>query len=233
MTPDDLDYVHTLQRAKAIVRASVLWPRFLEHTPLENDVAVWMTDFAFQFLRDTIAVGAVAALPAARPEPPELFKRLIESWNKPVDRTAFGLEVNAAIYDEARADCVMELQTALRSMELLLVLRDAARPEPPAAEQVMEQARQLCEKGCRFNCDWESSCNCYAHEMYRLLRAAVHAQEDASRPPHSIEQQRALVASVLADLDRSDIPINVQQTIAATFGVLLEACHAQEGPRDE
>lgn len=43
-----LDYVKVLNDAKAIVRASVLWKRFIDGTPLENDIAVWMADFAFQ-----------------------------------------------------------------------------------------------------------------------------------------------------------------------------------------
>lgn len=43
-----LDYVKVLNDAKAVVRASVLWKRFIDGTPLENDIAVWMADFAFQ-----------------------------------------------------------------------------------------------------------------------------------------------------------------------------------------
>ena len=40
------DYVALLTEAKRRVRASVLWQRFIAHTPLENDIAVWMADFA-------------------------------------------------------------------------------------------------------------------------------------------------------------------------------------------
>jgi len=42
------DYVEALGRAKAFVRRSSLWARFIDHTPLSNDIAVWMADFASQ-----------------------------------------------------------------------------------------------------------------------------------------------------------------------------------------
>ncbi len=38
--------VELLNRAKAIVNGSVLYRRFIDGTPLENDIAVWMADFA-------------------------------------------------------------------------------------------------------------------------------------------------------------------------------------------
>ncbi len=38
--------IELLNRAKAIVRSSVLYERFINGTPLENDIAVWMADFA-------------------------------------------------------------------------------------------------------------------------------------------------------------------------------------------
>ena len=41
-----LDYVQLLAEAKQRVRSSPLWHRFIEHTPLKNDIAVWMADFA-------------------------------------------------------------------------------------------------------------------------------------------------------------------------------------------
>ncbi len=40
--------VELLNRAKTIVRESVLYKRFIDGTPLENDIAVWMADFAGQ-----------------------------------------------------------------------------------------------------------------------------------------------------------------------------------------
>lgn len=40
--------VELLNRAKALVRESVLFKRFIDGTPLENDIAVWMADFAAQ-----------------------------------------------------------------------------------------------------------------------------------------------------------------------------------------
>lgn len=38
--------VELLQRAKTLVRESVLYRRFIDGTPLENDIAVWMAEFA-------------------------------------------------------------------------------------------------------------------------------------------------------------------------------------------
>ncbi len=40
--------VELLNRAKTVVRESVLYKRFIDGTPLENDIAVWMADFAGQ-----------------------------------------------------------------------------------------------------------------------------------------------------------------------------------------
>ncbi len=45
-----LDYVKVLQDAKRIVNTSVLYRKFIDGTPLENDIAVWMADFVFQQL---------------------------------------------------------------------------------------------------------------------------------------------------------------------------------------
>jgi hypothetical protein len=40
------DYVALLDEARRRVYSSPLYRRFIEHTPLENDIAVWMADFA-------------------------------------------------------------------------------------------------------------------------------------------------------------------------------------------
>lgn len=40
------DLVSLLTEARRRVEASVLFKRFINHTPLENDIAVWMADFA-------------------------------------------------------------------------------------------------------------------------------------------------------------------------------------------
>jgi hypothetical protein len=45
--------VELLQRAKAEVLASPLYKRFIDGTPLENDIAVWMADFAGQVRHET------------------------------------------------------------------------------------------------------------------------------------------------------------------------------------
>jgi hypothetical protein len=60
-----IDYVKLLQEAKRRVRASPLW-RFMEHTPLENDVAVWMADFAIE----TAEAAQVEGVPPAEPGVP-------------------------------------------------------------------------------------------------------------------------------------------------------------------
>ena len=40
------DYVSLLSEAQKRVRASVLFKRFIDGTPLSNDIAVWMADLA-------------------------------------------------------------------------------------------------------------------------------------------------------------------------------------------
>lgn len=40
------DYVKSLRAAQAKVAGSPLWMRFIDGTPLANDVAVWMADHA-------------------------------------------------------------------------------------------------------------------------------------------------------------------------------------------
>lgn len=44
--------VELLQRAHVIVKGSPLYRKFIDGTPLENDIAVWMADFAGQVLHD-------------------------------------------------------------------------------------------------------------------------------------------------------------------------------------
>lgn len=46
----DLDYVTLLNDAQAIVRDKFVWKRFIDGTPLDNDVPVWMADFAVMVL---------------------------------------------------------------------------------------------------------------------------------------------------------------------------------------
>lgn len=61
------DYVTALNRAKDIVKASVLYRRFIDGTPLENDIAVWMADFFFEQLKAVVKAGLL--VPIATPEP--------------------------------------------------------------------------------------------------------------------------------------------------------------------
>jgi len=60
-SPQPFDYVAVLKDAKQIVNASVLYRRFIDGTPLENDIAVWMADFAAKHVDREVAV----------PSPPE------------------------------------------------------------------------------------------------------------------------------------------------------------------
>ncbi|SEJ54686.1 hypothetical protein [Frateuria terrea] len=55
---DQLNFVTLLGRAQAQVEASPLWRRFIDGTPLANDIAVWMANFALE--------AALSAEPAAQ-----------------------------------------------------------------------------------------------------------------------------------------------------------------------
>lgn len=46
--PEPVAWVDLLKDADKIVRGKVLWKRFIDGTPLANDIAVWMADFAQQ-----------------------------------------------------------------------------------------------------------------------------------------------------------------------------------------
>ena len=45
-----MTWVVLQKTADEIVRSKSLWKRFIDGTPLENDIACWMADFAEQFL---------------------------------------------------------------------------------------------------------------------------------------------------------------------------------------
>jgi hypothetical protein len=38
------------KKAQQIVESKALWKKFIDGTPLENDIACWMTDFAQQYI---------------------------------------------------------------------------------------------------------------------------------------------------------------------------------------
>lgn len=46
------DMIALLTRAQEIVRNKRLWKRFIDGTPLSNDIAVWMAEFAQAELAD-------------------------------------------------------------------------------------------------------------------------------------------------------------------------------------
>lgn len=97
---ETLDYVAMLKKAKAHVQASPLYRRFIEHTPLENDIAVWMADFAQE----------CAGAPRERGEwePTNLIKHataLINAWDDDDDKVndATFLEILEAVRESLPA----------------------------------------------------------------------------------------------------------------------------------
>lgn len=50
-TPHPMDFVSLLREADEIVRAKPTWRRFIDGTPLSNDIGVWMVVFAQDVLR--------------------------------------------------------------------------------------------------------------------------------------------------------------------------------------
>ena len=45
---EPVDFTSLLSEAEEIVRGKPVWKRFIDGTPLANDIAVWMADFAQQ-----------------------------------------------------------------------------------------------------------------------------------------------------------------------------------------
>lgn len=54
-----VSWVDLLKQAEEIVRSKTLWKRFIDGTPLENDIAVWMADFAIRHKAPQPAVREV------------------------------------------------------------------------------------------------------------------------------------------------------------------------------
>lgn len=48
--PNIVNYVDMLKEAEGIVKSKCTYKRFVEGTPLDNDIAVWMADFAMEKL---------------------------------------------------------------------------------------------------------------------------------------------------------------------------------------
>jgi hypothetical protein len=65
---EPFDFVKRLQLAQGQVQSSPLYKRFIDGTPLENDIAVWMVTFAAQSVRDCVAAASSAA--SQTPAPP-------------------------------------------------------------------------------------------------------------------------------------------------------------------
>ena len=63
-SPEPVDFVSLLREADEIVRGKPTWKRFIDGTPLSNDIAVWMTVFA----QDVARRSAPPQQPAPEPE---------------------------------------------------------------------------------------------------------------------------------------------------------------------
>lgn len=72
-------WVDLLKEADEIVRGKVLWKRFIDGTPLANDIAVWMVDFVQQH----------AAPPPRQPLTVEMRKQMKERCDSMEMRGAF------------------------------------------------------------------------------------------------------------------------------------------------
>lgn len=47
-TKREISFIDTLEEAKKVVKTSPLYRKFIDGTPLANDIAVWMTEFAIK-----------------------------------------------------------------------------------------------------------------------------------------------------------------------------------------
>jgi hypothetical protein len=61
--PEAQPVVELMREADAIVRAKPTWKRYIDGTPLSNDIAVWMVDFARQHAPPPAAEPSEAELP--------------------------------------------------------------------------------------------------------------------------------------------------------------------------
>ncbi len=52
--PNIVNYVELLKEAQQIVESKCIYKRFIDGTPLDNDIAVWMADFVMEKLDDSI-----------------------------------------------------------------------------------------------------------------------------------------------------------------------------------
>lgn len=49
-----MNYIQLLKEAQEIVKSKCTYRRFVDGTPLDNDIAVWMADFVMEKLNDTL-----------------------------------------------------------------------------------------------------------------------------------------------------------------------------------
>jgi hypothetical protein len=55
-----------MREADAYVRGKAVWARYIDGTPLSNDIAVWITVCAQQYVRDALARGVAAGMAQER-----------------------------------------------------------------------------------------------------------------------------------------------------------------------
>jgi len=116
---EDFYWPRTLDEAKTIVRSSPLFKKFISGTPLENDIAVWMTEFAgklwvWKELETAIADSWVmqgkiksleSELQAAQAESAKEIDRLrgvIDTTGNELDAANFEIERLKRVVDAAR-----------------------------------------------------------------------------------------------------------------------------------
>ena len=58
--PVAFDYLQAHTEAEQFVRGSLLWKRFIDGTPLSNDIAVWMADFARKYAAPVAAPAQIS-----------------------------------------------------------------------------------------------------------------------------------------------------------------------------
>jgi hypothetical protein len=94
---EPVDFVSLLREADEIVRGKPTWKRFIDGTPLSNDIAVWMTVFAQDVARR-------AAPPQRKPLTKESLLYIynqLPNWGMDMDSLPQGLEKFARAIERA------------------------------------------------------------------------------------------------------------------------------------
>jgi len=136
-------WIDLLKKAEEVVRSKPLWKKYIDGTPLANDIAVWMAKFAQE---------NTAAQPApVQPDYKQLYEQVCEQYDvlaKELEATKQALAAPTVQELGARVDAVVakiksgisEKPTALNSYGLKIwgTVRDdlLALASPPAAQRL-------------------------------------------------------------------------------------------------